>query len=243
MILMRVDKGPFADVRVRQAMKLIANRPALVEGAMAGFGIPANDLQGELCQYYASDLPQRTQDIAQAKSLLKAAGHEHLSVVLPTAEAVPGFNEACTLYAQQAKQAGVNVSVQVISPATYYTNSTGFLTRPFCIDAGAPFQSLTSTYLSWYTAASPFNETHWGQQANGGAADLKLIAEAMAATDPSKAKDLWHEVQVQQYNQGGNLAFATADYVDAIALNVRGLKTTPAYYLNNYRLLDGWLAK
>jgi peptide/nickel transport system substrate-binding protein len=242
MILMRVDKGPFVDNRVRQAMKLIANRPALLEGAMAGFGNVANDLQGELCEYYASSLPQRTQDLEQAKHLLKAAGRQKMTVVLPTAEAVPGFNEACTLFAEQAKAAGVTINVQVISPATYYTPSTGFLTRPFCIDAGAPFQSLTSTFQSWYTGSSPFNETHWGAQ-KGGGADLKLINEAIAATNPVKANELWHEVQVQQYNQGGNLAFATADYVDAVALNVRGLKTTPAYYLNNYRLLDGWLAK
>ena len=135
----------------------------------------------------------------------------------------------------------MKIAVQEISPTTYYTASTGFPTRPFCIDAGAPFQSLTSVYDAWYTSTSPYNETHWGQQPGGGA-DLKVISEAFAATEPAKAAELWNEVQMQQYDQGGVLAFATADYVDAVANNVRGLETTPVYFLNNYRLLDGWIS-
>src|SRR5579871_6998082 len=111
--LMRVDRGPFADVRVRQAMKLIADRPALVAGALAGYGTVANDLIGVDTQYYASDLPQRHQDIEQAKSLLKAAGKEGFAFTLPTCDALPGFNPSATLFAQQAAAAGVKVNVQV----------------------------------------------------------------------------------------------------------------------------------
>src|SRR5262249_55955315 len=102
--LMRVDKGPFADVRVRQAMKLIADRPALIHGAVGGYGTVANDLIGVDTQYYASDLPQRKQDIEKAKFLLKKAGREGFSFMLPTAAALPGFNPSATLFAQQAKK-------------------------------------------------------------------------------------------------------------------------------------------
>ena len=128
--LMRVDEGPFADNRVRQAMKLIADRPALIDGALAGYGTVANDLLGVDTQFYASDLPQRTQDIEQAKSLLKQAGQENFTFNLPTSDALPGFNPSATLFAQQAAQAGVKVNVQIVSASTYYTPSTGFLKRP-----------------------------------------------------------------------------------------------------------------
>ena len=43
---MRVDKGPVADVRVRQAMKILVDGQALIDGALAGFGTVANDLPG-----------------------------------------------------------------------------------------------------------------------------------------------------------------------------------------------------
>jgi ABC-type transport system substrate-binding protein len=68
-----------------------------------------------------SQLPQRVQDIEEAKSLLKKAGREGFSVVLPTSEAEPGFNEACTIFAEQAKAAGVKTT------PCYYLNNDRFL--------------------------------------------------------------------------------------------------------------------
>jgi peptide/nickel transport system substrate-binding protein len=238
--LMRVDQGPFADPRVRRAMKLIADRPALIDGALAGFGTVANDLIGVGTDYYASSLPQRHQDIDQAKSLLKKAGRDGFSFVLPTANALPGFNPSATLFAQQAAKAGVKVQVQVVSPNTYYTPSGGFLRRPIGLDLGAPFQSLTEVYRTFFTPGAPFNETHWGHQRNGAAA-WKLIDDAISATAPAKAKDLWGEVQRQQYDDGGVIAWANADDLVAVAQNVRGVTVGREGYLNYFRLNDVWI--
>jgi ABC-type transport system substrate-binding protein len=95
-------------------------------------------------------------------------------------------------------------------------------------------------YQTWYTASAPYNETWYGHQ-KGGAAVEKLISGAIAATDPPKAASLWHEVQMQQYTQGGTLAFGNADYIDAVTPNIHGLKTTPLRDLNGLRLLDAWI--
>jgi hypothetical protein len=86
------------------------------------------------------------------------------------------------------------------------------------------------------------NETHWGSQP-GGAAANRIILEAIAATDPAKAAELWHEVQTAVYTDGGTLMYADADYLDACAPNIEGLKTTLAGNLNIGRLLDGWISK
>jgi peptide/nickel transport system substrate-binding protein len=239
-ILMRVDKGQFADVRVRQALKLIADRPALVRQALDGWAVPANDLIGVGTQYYL-DHPVPQQDIEKAKSLLKAAGQPNLSFSLPTSNALPGFIEAATIYAQQCSQAGVKVTVNTIPTSTYYTSAAGFLTRPICLDSGTTYQSLTALYQSWYATIAPYNETWWGHQ-RGGAAAERLINDAMGELDPSRATELWREAQMQQYTDGGTLAFANVDYIDAIAPNIHGLSTTPARNLNNGRLLEGWIS-
>ena len=54
-----------------QAFRLIVDRQALINGALGGFGTPANDLFGRGLPYFAKSLPVRKQDIEQAKSLLK----------------------------------------------------------------------------------------------------------------------------------------------------------------------------
>ena len=72
-------------------MKLIPNRPQLVADAISGFGTVANDLVGKGLPFYNGSLPQRTQDIEQAKSLLKAAGHANLHILLKTSSDHPGL--------------------------------------------------------------------------------------------------------------------------------------------------------
>ena len=71
---MRVDQAPFDDVKVRQAMRLIVDRQAMIDQTLSGYGILGNDMYAPLDVNYASDLPQREQDIDQAKSLLASAG-------------------------------------------------------------------------------------------------------------------------------------------------------------------------
>jgi peptide/nickel transport system substrate-binding protein len=45
-VVMRVSDGPFADPRVRQAIRLTVDRPKLVRGALNGYGTVANDVLG-----------------------------------------------------------------------------------------------------------------------------------------------------------------------------------------------------
>ena len=100
---MRVDAAPFNDVRVRQAMRLIANRPQMVEQALAGHGHIGNDLYAPFDEAFDSGLPQRVQDIEKAKSLLKAAGQSSLTVDLQSTNGALGMNEGAQVFAQQAE--------------------------------------------------------------------------------------------------------------------------------------------
>jgi peptide/nickel transport system substrate-binding protein len=240
MFLMRVDKGHFADNRVRQAFKLLVDRQAMIDGAWAGFGTPAYDLLAPGTQYYASDL-KVTQDVEKAKSLFKAAGVLGETFVLPTSDFLPGMVESSTILAQQAAAAGVKVVVNTTSAATYFTPAGGFLTRDFGMEVDQPVGSLLVAYLSEYTLGSPYPDTHWGKQA-GGAADEKLISRAVGATDPTQAAALWRQCQLQQFDQGGYLVWGNLPYVDAASNNVRGLTAGAGFSYNNWRLQDGWLA-
>ena len=65
----------------------------------------------------------REQDLEQAKSLLAQAGQENLEVTLQTSDIVPGFVEAATLFAQQAKGAGVTVNVKKEAANAYFDTS------------------------------------------------------------------------------------------------------------------------
>ncbi len=101
---MRVDAAPFSDVRVRQALRLIVDRQQMIDQALNGFGILGNDLYSPFDPAYAKDLPQRVQDIDQAKSLLKQAGQENLARRAGHLDGIgAGAVESANLFVEQAK--------------------------------------------------------------------------------------------------------------------------------------------
>ena len=73
---MRTDKAPFTDARVRRAIALTLDRPAIISALFHGFADLGND--SPFAPVYPStntSIAQRAKNIAEAKSLLAAAGH------------------------------------------------------------------------------------------------------------------------------------------------------------------------
>ena len=195
MFYMDTTKAPFSDNRVRQAFRLIADRPALIESAISGYGTVGNDIVGKGLPFYDSSLPQREQDIEKAKSLLKAAGQEKLTVELSTSDIFPGFVEAATLFAQQAKAAGVTMNLKQVPANSYYNPSLLYLKMPFA-ETQWPMPSLKFFYLQALAADAPYNETHFKSAAFG-----NVLQKAIGELDKTKAQSLWNQVQQIQYDQ------------------------------------------
>ena len=111
-IVMNTKVGPFRDVRVRQAMKLLADRSKLVKVAEQGFAQVGNDLFAIHDPLYYSSQGRRKYDPEKAKSLLKKAGHSDLKVTLDSSQATPDMLSSALLFAQSAKAGGVKVTVK-----------------------------------------------------------------------------------------------------------------------------------
>jgi peptide/nickel transport system substrate-binding protein len=158
---MRVDTPPFNDARVRQAFRLLLNRPELINVSLDGFGSVGNDVFSQWDPCYARNL-HREQDIPQAKSLLKQAGHSNLAVQLVTADFAAGVVQAAQVFAQQAKAAGVTVNVKQVPVGTFY--GPNYLRWPFAQDFWA-YSPYLSQVAQGSLSKSPFNETHWNDPA------------------------------------------------------------------------------
>ena len=189
---MRVDTAPFSDVRVRQALRLVVDRQQMLDLVFGGFGTLGNDLFGIWAPEYDHSLPQRHQDIDQAKSLLKAAGAEGLHVTLVTSDIAQGTVLAAQVFAQQASAAGVSVSVDDVTVNEFY--GTNYLKWPFAQDYWFYNFYLPQVSLATLPTA-PFNETHWNN-----ARYNSLYAQAIATTDASlqhraRARDAADRVQ------------------------------------------------
>src|SRR3954467_4723659 len=234
---MRIDAPPFDDNRVRQAMRLIVDRDQMVAQVLSGFGRPANDLYAPYDPAYAKALPQRKQDLEQAKSLLKQAGRQNLTVELTTAPVFQGIVEAAQVFAEQAKGAGVNVKVKKVDSGTFYGDN--YLKWPFAQDFWA-----TRTYLAQVAQGdlpnSPFNETHWGK-----GKFESLIKQARGEVDEAKRADILHQAQQMQYEQGGYIIPYFSNIIDAYSAKVSGFVPAKSgfpfgnYWLKNVGFVAG----
>ena len=118
---MRVDSAPFRTRTSVLAMKLLINREQMVQQAYSGLGEIANDMPCPGDPGYP-DMPQRAQDIERAKSLLRTAGHEGLTITLNTSAQNGGMINSAQVFAEQAKAAGVTVNINIQDAATWSAN-------------------------------------------------------------------------------------------------------------------------
>jgi len=210
---MRVDQAPFNDVRVRQAMRLLVNRPQLIASALNGFATVGADVSSPYDPNYDTSL-HRAQDLGQAKHLLKQAGQEHLTVQLVTSPVATGTTAMATVLQQQAKAAGVTINLKTVDPSTFFGPS--YLHWTFSQDFYnySPYLAQVAQSL---LPTSPFNETHWHLPHY-----VSLYHQANATASTSTRKQIEHEMQLIDFNEGGYIIPAFIDALDAYSTKITG---------------------
>ncbi|SPL70948.1 ABC transporter substrate-binding protein [Acinetobacter stercoris] len=208
------QQAPFNHPKVRQAFRLIANREELVQRALNGEGRIANDLYSPQDPVYLSSLPQRKQDIAQAKQLLAEAGFANgLSVEL----IAPALNsQAAVIFAEQAKLANVTVRVKQVDMATFngpQRDKWQFSTNS--INVGTPYLSTA------VVNDAPISTT---QKINFKDAQFSdLFLKGLSEPDVEKRKTILEQAQRIQYERGAMLIWGFSNSIDAASKQIGGL--------------------
>ncbi|HTZ26522.1 MAG TPA: ABC transporter substrate-binding protein, partial [Streptosporangiaceae bacterium] len=122
---MRCDQAPFTDPRVRQAIALTLDRPAIVKALFKGYADIGNDSPfAPVFPSTNTSVAQRTQNMSKAKSLLSAAGHPSGFSTHLTTEQFLEIPEYAQIVVESAKAIGVNIGLTVESSSAYYGKAT-----------------------------------------------------------------------------------------------------------------------
>ena len=128
--------------------------------------------------------------------------------------------EGATIFAQNAKAGGVNVTVRNVDGGTIYGDQ--YLKWPFSADYWG-----TRNYLlqaaTGVLKGPPFNETHW--DAYPGYAKFEaLYRQALATVDNKKRAAIIKEMQRMEYNDGGLIIWGFKSLTDGYSPKVGGYK-------------------
>ncbi len=216
---MFMDVKPFDDIRVRQAMKLVIDRKAMVDTALLGFGIPGNDnpILPTSPDAYRTDVMQP--DVAKAKQLLAEAGHpDGISVDLHAADLMPGTMAMVQAYQQMASEAGIKVNIINESAGEYWDNI--WLKQAFAVSNWG-MRTTPAALSVAYRKKTPWNETHFYLDKYDA-----LLDQAATTLDPAARRKLYQEAQRLIAEEGGVIIPMFANIVAATRKGCSGY--TPA---------------
>ena len=230
---MKLDRPPFDNRDLREALFLLADRPQLVESVLAGSGQAGNDLFGKGYQHYADDVPQRTRDLDKAKFLIRRAGAEGLTVKLDTSTAAAGMVEAATVFADQVKGSGLTIEVVTGNKDSYWADTlkNGSLSS---FRSGA--MPIETHFAQRLLSGSGTNVTKWARPEFDA-----LYDKAVSTVDAEQRDEVYREMQRSLHAEGGYLMWGFADWIVGAAPKVGGISTAPANTLDWARFDKVWL--
>ncbi len=120
-IHMRTDRPPFADARVRQAIALTLDRPAILSGLFRNLAELGND--SPCAPVYADTdraVPQRQQNLAAAREKLHQAGHANGFRATLTTERLQEIPDLAVVLQQSCAAIGIELALRVEDPQRYY---------------------------------------------------------------------------------------------------------------------------
>ena len=234
-LTMRLDTPPFDDPLVREAIKLSVDREQMVGSVLLGFGFVGNDLFGLGFPSYNDELPQRTYDPDRARALLAEAGMDGLEVTLHTSQVVPGMLESATIFKEQARASGIEVTLEVLPGEAYFDIEQTYLSpsAPFYQSIwGSTFESQAVDGL---LADSPYNETVWNRPDWEAA-----FREAQGIIDGDARAAALQELQVPLYEEGGYVIWGFSALIDAASPRIKGIVPSGVFNLAHYDFKEWW---
>ncbi len=230
-LTMRVDRKPFNDKRVRLAVALCLNRPAIVRSLLGGKADIGNDHPIAPVYPLSLDVPQRRKNLAQARKLLAEAGYPHGFDIDLYTEQYAEVPQYAVLIQQMLAAANIRVKLHIQPQNIYYNHwtkvtfgLTDWTTRP------TPGQILSSAFMS----DSKWNAPHWKNKKFD-----KLVEELQAETDHHKRSELANRIATILHDEVPAVIAYFKQNLRPMRSNVRGVEGSMSNYLD---LTRAWLA-
>lgn len=192
------DKPPFNDNRVREALKLCADRTLMLAAIYNSQGELGNDHPVSTAYPVHAALPPRTVDLVRARALLREAGlGGGVSFKLFAANSPPIREKIAVVLKEMARPAGFNIDVEVLAYDRYLAQvwNKGV---PYVVYYGTR-PTADAILMKLYHPKEGLDEGRWAPS-HGNA--IRLLEQARETLDADRRRRLYAEFQKTSRDEG-----------------------------------------
>ncbi len=222
---MRTDVAPFSDPRLRQALRLVLDRDAMVFSAYNGHATLADDLYGRADPLFRTDL-KRERDVEKAKALIEEAGLAGTQLEL----VMNGDPTAGLILAENAKEIGLDISVKSVDGPSFYNEE--YMERPFFGGDYWPPMSYLMTSSMVDAPNASFGQIRWKDDEYF--ADWKVASETL---DPEVRKEKVSHLQEILFDRGAWIIGAYPNELIIHSAKLTGLPESDLWGRAGYRYI------
>ncbi|MEK5040804.1 glutathione ABC transporter substrate-binding protein [Sporosarcina sp. FSL K6-3457] len=228
-----IEKKPFDDVRVRQAISMLVNQEEILEGIYDGFGIPAVGPLAPGVFGHNETMKPLSYDPEAAKALLKEAGFEDGFKTTIWTNDNPQRMDTAILLQQELKQANIEVDIEVMEWGAYLDKTGNGEHDMFILGLSNPVGDAD------YFLTQLFHSSNMGVSGNRTYYENpevdRILDEARQEIDETKRLELYDQVQELLIEEAPMVYIHHQAYLTGVSQKVSG------YWINDsghYKLQD-----
>ena len=220
---MAADREPTSNQDLRQALRLMVDRQAVLKNIQKGYGAVGNDTPiGPADLYFCPDIPQRDIDLDKAKFHLQKAGMQGGSIDLRTSESAGGVQSIDMALQMREDAAKIGFDINVMREPTdgYWANT--WMKHPFVGSNWMPRPTADLRFSLAYVSEAKWNEGFWYNDKFDG-----LIKAARGVLDGPERRQLYCDAQQIMWEEGASIIPLFTHWLDAKSSNLGGYQNHP----------------
>jgi peptide/nickel transport system substrate-binding protein len=227
-IIMNCAMAPFTDSRIRRAVLLAIDKPALVEFALNGYGTPTHTMIPPGHPFYNDEIKIGSPDLDQARKLLAEAGQPNgFDVTIHVPAGRPTREKAGTAVREMLKPLGIKVDVQRIPWDKFINDIEG--KAAFSVDGFYSRPTIDSSIYPFFHSTGSWNSTLWHYK--NAEMDKILDAARAAGTTQDQAR-LYKQFQVIALQDPPGVIPYVINHINAFSKSVKNFHSSPMMWLD-----------
>jgi peptide/nickel transport system substrate-binding protein len=243
--IFNMQREPWSDVRVRQAISLATDRDELIEKALSGAGSVSGPIPTGFGDWYipTDELRERwyTNDLDQARALLQEAGvaeGQTLDLLVTDFGGSGFYSGAAVVFKEQLARIGIDVQIRQVEQGVFIQEASpdGNFNYDMNINAFSPRHDPDGFVWARFYSENPYAVGYKNERMD------ELLPEARSTLDREQRLALYNEAQEILLDESPMLWVAVDNIVEGIQPYLKGYEQSP-FTRRSWSLQHSWLDK